>query len=148
MARWSGIPAVVLAACGLGCWQSPEVGPLIDNSSSSIEANAPYSVIQNKIWSPDCAASQCHGAQWSAHTTLSLETGLSYSNLVNRPASQAPSILLVKPGHPEESYLMLKLLGTVGSSGSVSTRMPITYSLKSDQIEAVRAWILRGAPND
>ena len=71
-----------------------------------------------------------------------------HANLVNRPASQSPSILLVKPGKPAESYLMLKLLGTVGTSGSVSTRMPITYSLSSDRIEAVRAWILRGAPND
>lgn len=148
VARWSWFAGVVLATCGLGCWQSPEVGPLIEGSSSSIEVDAPFSAIQTKIWNPHCATSLCHVGNPSPHTPVSLEANQAYSNMVNRPASQAPSILLVNPGHPEQSYLMLKLLGTVGTSGAVSTRMPITYSLSSDQIEAVRAWILRGAPND
>ncbi len=146
--RKSWLSAVVLAALGLGCWQNPEVGPLIDDSSNTLDANAPFSVIQSRVLTPSCATSLCHQGTPSPHTPMSLEAGLSFSNMVNRPASEAPSILLVKPGHPEQSYLMLKLLGTVGTSGSVATTMPPTGALSSDQIDAIQTWISRGAPND
>ncbi len=144
--RW--VPLLLFAVGALGCWPGPEVGPVIAGQSDTIAANAPLSTLQTKILTPDCATSLCHREK-SPYAPLSLEDGQSYGALVNRPAAQAPSILLVNPGHPDESYLMLKMLGTVGTSGSASTRMPPNKpALSADRIEAVRAWILRGAPND
>jgi len=146
--RSTWILALVVAVVGLACWPGPEVGPLIAGQSGGLDANAPLSEIQARYFTPDCATALCHQGTPSPHTPLSLEDGLSYGTMVNRPAAQAPSMLLVKPGSPEASYLMLKLLGTVGSTGSVATRMPPGKGSEADRIEAVRAWILRGAPND
>lgn len=141
--------AVALAALGTGCWPGPQVGPVIGDPADTLSAKATFSEIQDSVLTPSCASALCHRGTPSPYTPLSLEDGQSWGNLVNRPASQAPSILLVNPGQPEASYLMLKMLGTVGSAGSVSTRMPPNAPiLPSDQVEAVRAWIARGAPND
>jgi hypothetical protein len=126
------------------------VGPVLETNASSISGpNARFSELQAKLFTPDCASSLCHSGNPPAHAPLSLDDGQSHANLINRPASQASSIVLVKPGYPEQSYLMLKLLGTVGTSGSVSTRMPLNKpSIDADRLAAVRGWILRGAPND
>ena len=141
--------ALLLAGFAPGCWPGPEVGPALGGQSSTISATAPFSEIQAKVLTPSCASALCHAGNPSPYTPMSLEAGQSWNNLVNRPAAQAPAILLVSPGHPETSYLMLKILGTVGSSGSVSTRMPPnSASLPSDQIDAIQGWIARGAPND
>lgn len=142
------VAAVALTAAG--CWPGPEVGPLIETAPGTISGpNAPFSEIQAKLLKPDCATSLCHSGNPPTHAPLSLDDDQAYDNLVNRPASQASSILLVKPGAPDQSYLMLKMLGTVGSSGTVSTRMPLNReSTDSDRLAALRAWIQRGAPND
>jgi hypothetical protein len=143
--------ALAMVALGAGaCWPGPEVGPLIETAPAVISGpSAPFSELQAKLFTPDCATSLCHSGNPPSHAPLSLDQGLSYDALVNRPASQASSILLVKPGAPDESYLMLKLLGTVGTSGTVSTRMPLNRpSIDSDRLAAVRGWIERGAPND
>ena len=141
--------SVVAALSGSACWPGPEVGPPIATISSISGSNARFSELQAALFKPDCATSLCHSGSPPAHAPLSLDDGVSHANLINRPASQASSIVLVKPGAPDQSYLMLKLLGTVGSSGSASTRMPLNRpSLDGERLAAVRAWILRGAPND
>jgi len=147
------VPILLLAVVALGasaCWPGPEVGPLLEETPASISGpGAPFSELQAKLFKPDCASSLCHSGNPPGHAPLSLDDDRSYDELINRPASQAASILLVRPGAPDQSYLMLKLLGTVGASGSVSTRMPLNRpAIDADRLAAVRAWILRGAPND
>ena len=53
--------------------------------------------------------------------------------------------LRVKPGAPEQSYLIHKLLGFQLCSGE---QMPRTGSVPSADIEAISAWICGGAPNN
>ena len=148
--RFRVLAFLAVGLAGAGCWPGPEVGPLLDTPGSTISgSSAPFSELQSRLFKPDCASTLCHTGNPPTHAPLSLDDGLSYEGMVNRPASQAPSILLVAPGAPEQSYLMLKLLGTVGSSGTVSTRMPLNQpSVDTARLEAVRSWILRGAPND
>jgi hypothetical protein len=139
-----------ILASASACWPGPEVGPLLEVTGPSISGpNAPFSELQAKLFKPDCATSLCHSGNPPTHAPLSLDDGVAWDNLVNRPASQSPSILEVRPGAADQSYLMLKLLGTVGASGSVSTRMPLNRAaVDDDRLAAVRAWIERGAPND
>ena len=141
---------LMVLASASGCWPGPEVGPLLEEAPATISGpSAPFSELQAKLFKPDCATSLCHSGNPPTHAPLSLDDDQAWNNLVNRPASQAPSILEVRPGEPDQSYLMLKLLGTVGASGSVSTRMPLNRAAIDDpRIAAVRAWIARGAPND
>jgi hypothetical protein len=52
-------------------------------------------------------------------------------------------LLRVKPGDPDHSFLMIKLLGPRLDEGS---RMPLIGSpLSSQQLDLIRSWILQGA---
>jgi hypothetical protein len=58
-----------------------------------------------------------------------------------------PGAVRVIPGDPENSYLVQKL---EGHSGIVGQRMPRTGGpyLTEGQMQIIRRWIARGAPND
>jgi hypothetical protein len=64
---------------------------------------------------------------------------------VNRASSARSSELLVVPGQPAASYLLKKLEGPVGAIDgdlmpSAGQRLP------AETIDAIRQWILAGAP--
>ena len=94
------------------------------------------------IFSQNCVI--CH----SLGNDLNLEAGVSWANLVNRPAptSEACGGTLVVPGSPSASYLYQKLTNPAPCSGS---QMPRT-DLFPDPLPAcvtalVAAWIAEGA---
>ena len=103
--------------------------------------------IQQTIFTPLCATLGCHSGP-SPTGSLSLEDGQSHGQLVNVPpivtlAAQAGQ-LRVDPGHPENSFLLVKVSGTPPlGEGSP---MPLTgNALTPAQIEMIRDWILEGA---
>jgi hypothetical protein len=52
----------------------------------------------------------------------------------------------VVPGKPDESYLYLKVLDTTDPVAICGSRMPPSgASLPTEEVEAVRQWILTGA---
>ena len=62
---------------------------------------------------------------------------------------------LVVAGDPTDSYLMWKLTGTTSTGASIEEtsdcgRMPklVGVTVTQDQVDAIRAWIQAGAPND
>jgi hypothetical protein len=59
---------------------------------------------------------------------------------------QCTELDLVKPGAPDQSYLVFKLQG----SGSCfqGSRMPKSAPLSTAEIQLVRDWIANGAPNN
>ncbi|MBI4529901.1 MAG: hypothetical protein HY709_00110 [Candidatus Latescibacteria bacterium] len=79
---------------------------------------------------------------------MSLEEGKSYSNIVNKPSREAPSVMRVKPSDPDNSYLYRKIRGEQRSVGGSGERMPLGGSLSSSQIETIKNWITQGAPNN
>jgi hypothetical protein len=98
------------------------------------------------IFTASCATANCHDAQ-SATGNLVLAEGLSYDQLVGvEPdtfAAQALGFLRVDPGRPENSFLLVKLLGPPDGQGG---RMPLVGDpLSADQIDLIRGWILQGA---
>lgn len=127
---------VILISCG-----SNTTGP-DDNSSNPPSNNslkATLSSIQAKVFSPTCALSSCHGGSRSPD----LRSGNSYSSLVNKPSSQVPSMMLVKPGDSANSYLMKKL------NGDGTSLMPKNGSrLAQATIDSIAAWIDAGAKNN
>jgi hypothetical protein len=65
---------------------------------------------------------------------------------VNVASLEKPSLLRVKPGDPDNSYLIQKLEGAAGISGS---RMPLGGPfLDRETIDKIRSWIQDGAPNN
>jgi hypothetical protein len=97
------------------------------------------SQLQQDIFTPLCSG--CHPPTQG----LDLRPGHTYASTVNVPASQMPSLMRVKPGDPDNSYLYRKLRGQ-GISGS---RMPQGGPfLSQSEMDKVRDWILAGAPNN
>lgn len=80
---------------------------------------------------------------------LDLTNGASYRALVNQETFQLPGVppsFRVRPGSPEESYIIEKLVSDTPKSGQ---RMPLFGPFLSDaEIQLIRDWIARGAPND
>lgn len=79
-----------------------------------------------------------------------LEAGRAYAQLVDAPAENAAARdagkLRVVPGHPERSFLLDKLTAPGPGEGN---RMPDTgFTLPRAQVDAIRAWIQRGALPD
>ncbi len=99
---------------------------------------------------PRCASTACHAA---GATPPRLDAAGAWAGLMGPGGGGAPSsqssLLYVKPGDPEQSYLVHKLRGTATSvGGSVGTIMPTDGALAPADLAAVEAWIANGAPND
>lgn len=79
---------------------------------------------------------------------LGLAPSLAYNQLVNVDSQQS-SMVRVKPGAPDESYLLHKLAGTHLDQGGSGGRMPLGFPALADaQLEQISKWIAAGAPNN
>jgi hypothetical protein len=105
---------------------------------------AKLSTIQKQIFDKSCVT-DCHEGS-NARKGLRLTAGKSFSNLVNVPSQQLPAELRVIPTDPDRSYLVRKLEGTKDIIGKRMPQRPPW--LEQSQIDLVRSWITRGAPND
>jgi mono/diheme cytochrome c family protein len=89
----------------------------------------------------------CHtGGGSSLPSSMDLTAGHIYGSIVNVASVEQPSLKRVKPGDPDNSYVVQKLEGVSTISGS---RMPLGGPfLDQATIDQVRAWISAGAPNN
>lgn len=98
--------------------------------------------IQTAIFEPSCVLA-CHD-QFVAMGGLDLSgTTTSYRELVQVPSAWDPERILVVPGAPESSVLMMTLGERQGAP-----KMPPggIEPLPTDQIQMISDWIERGAP--
>ena len=98
--------------------------------------------IQENVLTPSCAAfTACHkGAALSAEG-LNLEDGMSLDNLVDVESELFPEFVLVVPGDPQNSYLMIVLghfPGPLTDSGTMPFNNPLLCTQKRD---AIQRWI-------
>jgi len=108
---------------------------------------ATFATLQEKIFTPLCGTSSCHGA--AAAGGLELSPEVSYANLVDVPATNLAArdagLLRVAPGDPGKSFLFSKLTGVLGPGEGLA--MPRVGALIPEKkIELVRRWITGGAP--
>lgn len=76
---------------------------------------------------------------------MALHPGAAWKTLVNTPSIESP-LLRVKPGAPDESYLVRKLEGTHLEAGGQGMRMPMEGGPLSDaDIRMIRDWVAAGA---
>ncbi len=100
------------------------------------------------IFSGVCAVPGCH-AGTTPEEALNLSQGLAHSNIVNVSAKQLAGMLRVRPGQPDQSYLVHKIQGTQASVGGTGNRMPLVGTpLTQAQIDTIRDWIAAGAPKN
>lgn len=103
------------------------------------------------IFTNRCALSGCHIGSNAPPPgkPMDLSAGQAFGNIVNVSSIQVDSLLRVRAGSPDRSYLVFKIEGRAGSVGGENTRMPLGMSpLSQDQINTIRAWIAAGAQNN
>jgi mono/diheme cytochrome c family protein len=116
----------------------------VQNTSTAVS----LSQLQAAVFTPKCAG--CHDGSAPAGGALpgsmDLTAGNSHGSLVNVASQEKPALMRVKPGEPDNSYLVHKLEGGPNIEGS---RMPLGGPfLDQATIDDVRAWIASGAAND
>jgi len=108
--------------------------------------------IQATIFTPTCLDLSCHNAQDQAGDQV-LEPGVTYGQLVgvapSNDAARQQGLLRVTPGNPSQSFILIKLTLPAAFDPQYGSRMPLgKLPLSAEQIEQIRAWILRGALPD
>jgi hypothetical protein len=91
------------------------------------------------IWDNQCTP--CHILTTSGD--LSLVDG--YASQVGVASLQLPSMNLIEPGSPEQSYTWRKLMDTHRSAGGAGSIMPLGSGLSPDKMERIETWIIEGA---
>jgi hypothetical protein len=92
------------------------------------------------IFNAGCAIANCHVSDGAGG--LNLEAVRAFAELVGVPSTQVDDLLVV-PGDPARSYLFEKV---DADQPRVGDRMPIGNALDALDIEAIRQWIVGGAP--
>jgi len=122
-------------------------GQITPNPASPPPSTAPtLTQLQSSIFSPICSA--CHNGSGSGLPgSMNLSSAASsFAALVNVPSVQQSAVLRVAPNDADASYLVRKLEGASGITGS---RMPLGGPfLDQATIGQVRAWIAAGAQNN
>ncbi|MCA1733584.1 MAG: hypothetical protein LC732_08270 [Acidobacteria bacterium] len=130
---------LLLAALACG-----ELAVLPTEPEPDIDPSATFTRVQTEVFTPTCTVIGCHDTV-GQQEGLVLTPDRSFAMIVDVPSRQVPALARVEPGDPAASYLYRKVTG----SSIVGERMPFASPPLTDaQMQLVRNWILRGAPND
>jgi hypothetical protein len=170
---WSpGAAAVAVAARGLalcmalvacdssgsksGLHSSPDADAFTTARTDASTATPPpprtyaptYTAVWDEILAPSCAWLYCHGGDGLLFTLHTKEGG--YDSLLEPAAGvdcKDTGLRRIEPGEPDRSLAILKL----SEPPPCGDRMPIALvasALPPEDIEQLRAWVARGAPED
>jgi hypothetical protein len=135
----------LLAACaGNGEGLDANGRPLVPGGAAPPPLSADFESIQENIFTPICSV--CH-AGGGAPEGLRLDAADSYNLLVGVPSTEVPTLLRVKPGDPDNSYIIQKLEGHAAVGSQMPFGCPTTQPcLTTDTTAFIRQWITNGAP--
>jgi hypothetical protein len=132
---------VLLAACAGGGAGLDSNGRPAGSGGSGGALTATFQSIQDNVFTPICSV--CH-AGGAAPQGLRLDPVNSYLLLVGVPSTEVSSIVRVRPGDPDNSYLVQKIEG----HAAVGAQMPFgAPPLPASTIAVIRQWITDGAPH-
>jgi Bacterial Ig-like domain len=111
------------------------------SSSGGGTVTADLQSIQQNVFTPIC--SPCHSGA-TAPEGETLDAAHSYNSIVGVPSTEIPTLDRIKPGDPDNSYLVQKI---EGAPGIVGAQMPYHEKpLAQSTIDAIRQWVTDGAP--
>jgi len=125
---------IFLGCMAIGCGN-------LDKDEDTVVNLVPTDV--QSIFTASCAKSGCHSGS-SPTAGQNLSENQAYANIVNVTSLEVGSKKRIAPGDTASSYLFDKIKGIQ----SVGARMPFDGPpyLSNSQIDAIRQWILIGAP--
>lgn len=109
------------------------------------------------VFQLQCASARgCHGAEPNDWIDLDLRPPAAHAQLVGHAAYERDHAVRVKPGSPEESFLIAKLAGRLGQREGKpmpldpATGQPQRPSPVSEEFiqKTLEPWIAAGAPNN
>lgn len=135
----------------------PDAGPSIDCGPELIDVGgaATFADVQALFVRRCAAGAVCHGP--GGQGQLELVGPSLYDDLVDHPSALYPSIPRVAPGHPEWSFLWLKLDGCYAQlpgcadpgrpcGEPMPPLSPISEGFTLSEANVLHAWIAAGAP--
>jgi len=154
----AGVAVAVLACLCIGCAGgggdsgSDGGGPKPPACTSQVPGD-PISYQTNiaPILAHSCGLAGCHVPP-IVNAGLDLTPAKAYDQIVNVDAQQVRGLKRIKPGDPDNSYLLQKITpgaaiqGVVMPNGCPGTPVAGPRCLLPDEIEAFRTWILECAP--
>lgn len=115
-------------------------GACIDIEPEGELGDPNLATVQQAIFTAKCALAECH-AGGSPRQGMSLEPGKASGLTINVTALEAP-MFRIKPGDPDNSYLIAKIEGRNKDVGGSGERMPLGFApLSTAEIKLVRDWI-------
>jgi hypothetical protein len=136
-----------LALCNASSSTCVPIGDVVARHGGSTTAT--WSSLYASIVGPTCAIAACHSAssaRFNGNLDLS-SASVAYTQLVNHAPDAVGCGTRVVPGHPEQSFLMQKLMGTQNMTTCGAT-MPVGAMLPANEITLVGQWITAGAMNN
>ncbi|MEZ4380915.1 MAG: hypothetical protein R3A79_06180 [Nannocystaceae bacterium] len=90
----------------------------------------------------------CHlgAADEALNGGLAFPMASAYDDLVDAPSIDVPTMDLIEPSDPANSYLLHKLKGTQADVGGAGVQMPTGGALDAAEIQRIEDWIAAGAP--
>ena len=127
---------------------------VVDGSAvDAVTARASFGDVQ-ALFAQGCITAACHGAARSGGLSL-VDGDTTFAAMVDQPSQEVPGMRLVRPGNPDQSYLMVKIDGTMRTlpecaismgSNPCGAQMPqLEAPLSAVQVELIRSWIAQGA---
>jgi len=150
--RWIVLCTLVLGGSGCAATPAPFEGIDCGTEGSDTGTTPTFAAVQALFVRRCAAGAACHGAG----SALVLVGPSVYDDLVGRPSMGFAPLPRVDPGHPERSFLWLKLDGCFTELSGCSSpgngcgvRMPplspISEGFDPSEAAIVREWIAAGA---
>ena len=116
---------------------------LLAGSAQAEDAPVDFARDIAPILATTCAT--CHQVGTEAGR-MALVPKRALASTVNVPSVEAPGLMRIVPGQPDQSYLVMKLEGTQVAHGGTGARMPFGAApLSPERIRLIRLWIQQGA---
>jgi hypothetical protein len=95
------------------------------------------SILDNNCTGCHCAKKQKAG--------LNLSAPKAYASIVQVPSRQVPTLMLIKPGDPDQSYFWQKLAHTAKEGSGMPKAFFGSKKLSEADMNVVKTWIQGGA---
>ncbi len=102
--------AAIISACRITLEDDSfpiDAGSNLSKSCMDAQAASDLAFLESKVFATACTFSGCHNGASDEAGMMDLRTGMSHASLVNKPSKLAPSYMLVVPGQPTQSYLLM-----------------------------------------
>lgn len=110
----------------------------LGDATPGVRCSPTVDSLVNDIFAPSCATAGCHDAAGTAGS-LPLTTTADVRAMLGRPASECGGATLVRPGDPDGSYLVNKVVAAKPSCGDP---MPLGGApLSATEVACLRDWV-------